>query len=655
MTLFRLAVSVSICLALITSHLQADDQISLEDLYAPVVDSQFSVSPDGLTVANSANLVSEYGIRFTGTQYSESKSLVSIGFAPPDNIQWTNYGITYETGGQIYIANFGGGRGRRILNNLYVEDGKLSSVGELKRSLRAWRVAHTLPDRENTILVTGYSARGYSSVYEFDMTSLEPTELISGKRLKADGWIVDRSGTTRMAIREDKANYRHFIEDGNGGWVEHDELHAGKPIQLNFNGETFLDQRVVILDYGYNGEELILAENLSNNNFRVIQYNPIAGEVTKVILEDDRYDVFGRRVGKPTLMWDNATATLAGINYLRDRYVTAWFDERFQGYQTTLEDKFPNTDVTLIDWSDDHSVIVAHRGYVNTAGETFVFMSEKDQITALAAHSPALDPAVMPETSTVSYTTRDGYEIEAFLTLPRGVPPQNLPLIVHPHGGPHVRSLGELNRDSAYFALQGYAVLDMNFRGSTGYGRQHLLSGFDKLATLMIDDIADGAQWAIQSGLADPERIFAMGWSYGGYAALMGAIRYPDLYKAVVSAAAPTDMVLQMNHYKKEKYYLATAVWKTLLGDPKREKEAQRAISPLFRLDELKTPVFLVHGDEDPIVPVAHAIAFEEAAKANNIPAKVRIIRGEGHGFQYLNNRAYYLESALAHFNAASQ
>ncbi|MFK8052145.1 MAG: alpha/beta hydrolase family protein [Woeseiaceae bacterium] len=649
----RLTLAVGAWLALSLTHIAIANPISVQDLYAPVEDRQFSISPDGLTIVNTAALSTENAIRFTDTEFTEVRTTTPTGDLAPRNIQWVDRKVvSFEAKGRIFFARIDGNTWGQVLSNLYVEDGKLSSIGELKRSLRSWRVAHTLPDNPDEIIVTGFNARGYSSVYSLDLETLQPTEIISGKKLKADAWLIDRNGETQMAIREDKGAVKFYIRNDQEKWVEHDELHADKSFKLNYDGTSYLDRRAIVLEYGYGGDQLLVAENLTTGRFRLVQYDPNQGEITRVLVDDERYDVVASAFHQPTLLWDDESSTLVGVHYVQTQFQTVWLDETFADYQMTLANKFPDEKVTIVDWSDDQSTMIFHVGRGNTAGRTMIYRRDDDAIELHTEHTPTLDNAELPIPSVVQYTARDGHEIEAYLTLPADGPTEGLPLIVRPHGGPWVRSVGALDRDSLYFASHGYAVLDMNFRGSTGYGRDHLLAGFDQFASLMIDDIADGARWATDSGLADPEQVFIMGWSYGGYASLMSAIRYPELYKGVVAGAAPIDIGMQIKNYKKEKAHLAYELWRTVLGDPKRDKEAQQAISPLYQLESLQAPTLVFHGDDDQVVSVEHAEAFEKRMKKLKRSPMVKIMRGEGHGFQYIANRVYYLENALAHFES---
>ncbi|MEM7763526.1 MAG: prolyl oligopeptidase family serine peptidase [Pseudomonadota bacterium] len=649
----------SLAVGLVTTTVAAEP-LAIRDLFQPRARPQLTVSPDGTYVTHVAVDQSGYRIVITDREYPDYPRIREVGPYAPRNLQWVDDGtLTFEAGGALFAAGQRSSLPSTLLENLYVDDGELNSMSEFKRSMRYWSIPAPLRDQSDQIVVTGYNAKGYSSVYSLDTESGEPVEIENGKREKIDRWLVDRTGSPRMAVRIDKDRATYLIRHPETQrWVEHDEWQSDGAIKLNYDGRSYLQRRVLVMGYGYDANTLYIAERITGDRFRLVHYDPITGEIVRVLHEDPRYDVAGNDFTPSTLIWDDANQQLTGITYLGEHWQTVWFDQGLADYQSRLADQRPGEAIYLTAFSDDRQVLLAVANDAQGRSQALIYYPEDDQIDVLGDFHEALREQDTPKRERVRYTARDGTEIEAYLTLPTGVSraeARDLPLIVQPHGGPWIRSTPLLDPESAYFASRGYAVLDMNFRGSTGYGLEHLTAGFGEFAARMIDDIADGAHWAIDVGIADADRVFVMGWSYGGYAALMSGIRYPDLYKAVVSGAAPVDIGLQIKGYRREDNYLAYELWRELLGDPRREKEALQAISPLFQLERLTTPTLLFHGDADNIVPVEHAKRYEKRMRELKREPNVRILRDEGHGFSYRNNRKYFLEASLRHFEATNK
>jgi dipeptidyl aminopeptidase/acylaminoacyl peptidase len=234
------------------------------------------------------------------------------------------------------------------------------------------------------------------------------------------------------------------------------------------------------------------------------------------------------------------------------------------------------------------------------------------------------------------YGARDGLSIPAYLTLPNGVPPKNLPMVVLVHGGPSVRG-GHwgFNREAQFLASRGYAVLEPDFRGSLGYGRKHEMAGWRQWGLGMQNDVADGARWAIAKGFADPKRICVAGASYGGYATLMGLVNDPDIFRCGVSWVGVTDINLLYSvtwgdmSEEARKYQLP--LW---IGDQVQDAAQLAATSPIVQAARIKRPLILAYGGSDSRVPVVHGTKFYSAVKAHNPDVEWIEYVNEGHGWR---------------------
>lgn len=266
-----------------------------------------------------------------------------------------------------------------------------------------------------------------------------------------------------------------------------------------------------------------------------------------------------------------------------------------------------------------------------TPGDYYLFNTQTQKADYFAAVRQWLDPDQMPERRPIQLKARDGTVLHGFLTLPIGVAAKNLPLVVNPHGGPfNVRDTWGFESEAALLASRGYAVLQVNFRGSGGYGSSFVEAGRKAWGTTMIDDITDATRWTVTQGYADASRICIYGGSYGGYAALMSAVREPELYRCVVGYAGVYDLKLlksdtNITNSDEGKSYFQYAIAGT--------DEEMKAQSPITYLDRLKAPMLIVHGELDTRAPFSQAKALRSAMKAGNHPFEWMTRDGEYHGF----------------------
>ena len=238
----------------------------------------------------------------------------------------------------------------------------------------------------------------------------------------------------------------------------------------------------------------------------------------------------------------------------------------------------------------------------------------------------------------LSYVSRDGLTINGYLTLPKGVKPQNLPLVVNPHGGPWVRDEWGYDPEVQFLANRGYAVFQMNYRGSTGYGKSFEHAGYKQWGKKMQDDITDGVNWLIKKGLADKKRIGIYGASYGGYATLAGLAFTPDLYTCGVDYVGISNLFTFLKtippYWKPELLMMYERV-----GHPVKDKNLLEEASPVFHADKINAPLLVIQGASDPRVNINESNQIVSALKKRGIDV-IYIVKGnEGHGFRNEENR----------------
>ncbi|MBA5639073.1 S9 family peptidase [Duganella sp. LX20W] len=336
---------------------------------------------------------------------------------------------------------------------------------------------------------------------------------------------------------------------------------------------------------------------------------------------------------------------LLGVRYTNDAENTLWFDPGMKAMQAAVDALLPDTINLLTPATRGSAPRVLVRAFSDTKPGTFyLYDGQAKALARLGLSRPGIEPSQMGEQNLVRYQARDGLTIPAWLTLPAGKS-KNLPMVVLVHGGPYVRG-GQWgwNPEAQFLASRGYAVLEPEYRGSTGFGTHHFHAGWKQWGLKMQDDVADGTRWAIAQGIADGKRVCIAGASYGGYATLMGLVNDPDLYRCGVDWVGVTDINLL---YTDNSWYDDSAMsseWRRygmrrLVGDPDKDAAQLRTTSPLQQAARIKQPLLLAYGGVDYRVPLVHGNKFRDAVSATNKDVEWVVYPKEGHGWVLPENR----------------
>jgi dipeptidyl aminopeptidase/acylaminoacyl peptidase len=324
-----------------------------------------------------------------------------------------------------------------------------------------------------------------------------------------------------------------------------------------------------------------------------------------------------------------------------------WRDAEQQAAFAFLQSKLPRRDLNVTTSADGRLWLVFAQADIEP-GETYFFDTQKKQLSLESRVLENIPRSSLAETAVIAYPSSDGLRIPAYLTLPKGIDPKRLPVIVMPHGGPWARDSWGYTAFTQFFSNRGIAVLQPNYRGSTGYGKQFLNAGNREWGEKIQDDITWGVQYLIAQGIADPKRIGIFGSSYGGYAALAGAAFTPDLYSAAVSIVGPSNLPAVFESLT-EFAPPARTMFHTRIGDPMTAEGRARLErqSPLQSVSRIKAPLLIVHGANDPRVRQADSDALVAALSDRGRPVEYLLLPDEGHvlgigrGFvRQLNNQA---------------
>jgi dienelactone hydrolase len=371
--------------------------------------------------------------------------------------------------------------------------------------------------------------------------------------------------------------------------------------------------RLTLFDPATSKEEVVESDPLKKVDFGNASFSEVSDELIATSYEDERT----RR-------------------YFRDK--------AFEADYRALEKKLPGRDLTVASVTKDEQLWLVSASSDTEPGERYLYDRKSKQVTLQYKAFEKLPRAALASMTAISYPSTDGLQIPAFLTLPKGVPPKNLPLILFPHGGPWARDAFGYRAQVQFLANRGYAVLQPNFRGSTGYGKKFTNAGNNQWGDKMQDDLTAGVKYLVAQGTVDAKRVGIMGGSYGGYATLAGVAFTPDLYAAAVAIVAPSNLITLLDSIPP--YWEAgRKIFYERMGNPTTaEGKAQlQRQSPLNSSAKIRTPLLVVQGANDPRVKKAESDQIVIALRDRGFPVEYLVAPDEGHGFaRPVNNMAMF-------------
>jgi dipeptidyl aminopeptidase/acylaminoacyl peptidase len=388
------------------------------------------------------------------------------------------------------------------------------------------------------------------------------------------------------------------------------------------------------LGFGTNPDILYVAA-LNGDKRALFQYDLKARKLGRMIFAHPTYDV---PAGPPIV--SDKTGKVLGVRYEAERPQVYWFDEDYKNYQAMIDNALPGMANDIKNWSKKEDRMLFHSHSEKTIGSYYLLDisdKKKPKMEKLLNLAEWVDPAKMSPMKPIQYTARDGLVIHGFLTIPNGSDGKNLPLIVHPHGGPTARDYWGWNADVQFLANRGYAVFQPNFRGSTGYGNKLRLAGFREWGGKMQNDITDGVKHLIAKGIADAKRIGIYGASYGGYATMAGLCFTPELYRCGINYVGVTDIDLILKEYPLPKK-INDAIDAVMIADRSKDRDWIKSRSIQNNIDKVRAPVLMAYGMKDWRVPPKHGRILKRALDRNNIPNKLIIKANEGHGYRNEDN-----------------
>ncbi len=462
-------------------------------------------------------------------------------------------------------------------------------------------------------------------VYHLDLPSGELT-LVAKNPGNIASWVTDTQFKVRGAVTaradgglelliraNEQSDWRKILS-----WSSDDALTSG-PVGFTLDGQS-----------------IYLQDSRDVNASRLVKLNLATNDLI-IMAEDPHYDV-----GQVMIHPD--TYEVQAVAFNRDRLEWSILDESIRLDFDRIRD-IHQGDFFLVSRDDADSTWLVAFTVDNGPIPFYAYDRTKQSATFLFDNQPDLAKYTLANMQPISFTSRDGLTIHGYLTLPVGENQKNLPTVLDVHGGPWGRDAWGYNPEAQWFANRGYACLQVNFRGSTGYGKDFLNAGDREWGRNMHNDLVDAVHWAVEQGIADPKKVAIYGGSYGGYAALVGATFTPDLFCCAVDIVGPSNLLTLIRTIPP---YWATflATFHKRVGNPETEEEFLKSRSPLFKADQIKIPMLIAQGANDPRVKQAESEQIVAAMKSKGLDYEYMLFPDEGHGFAKPENRLKFYAAA---------
>lgn len=616
---FALALGLTLLVAGRAVAAEADAKSPFADLTTNPLITAMRLSPDGKWIAGIGGtsgskvfLVDADNLRATSVKVSG----MPFGRTPgrnPINVNWIAHDLlAVDYDNEVSYSVDLTGRVVARLGERFIR--RMPEKGASTAIVLAYR---DLEDRDIDLV----DARtGDRSKFRFD---------VPGKPL---AWAFDQSGALRALTMMNTSFMAEQTRVSN--WYRADERSPWQLLEeTSINDDYWVPVRALP-----EPDALAVFSRRGRNTLAVVRYDTATRQHVEVMAGHPNEDILSfRGLDTPTF----ESVITAGL-----KPQVFWFDPRWATVQAAVDAAVPDR-INLLHGDVRGRVLVSSFGG-SDPGRWFLLDTTSWKLREVAEANPKIDPQRLRPVATVTYRARDGLAIPAYVTQPAGASGHPAPMVVLIHGGPNLRDHWAFDAEVQVLARAGYVVFQPQFRGSSGFGRTFEEAGYRQWGRAMQDDITDGVQWLVSQGIADPQRVCIYGASYGGYAALWGAVKTPQLYRCAVSFAGVSDLVAMLDHsIFDDSTPVSREIQRARIGDPETMREQLDAVSPLKHAVRVGVPVFIAHGERDVRVLASQSKKMAAMLKELSKPVESMWFDNEGHGFYWLANQDRYFKALL--------
>jgi dipeptidyl aminopeptidase/acylaminoacyl peptidase len=589
-------------------------QLPLENFFKNPELSAFQISPDGKHYSYQAPWEGRMNIFVKAVGSNDAKRITDQTDRDIQGYFWANDSRL------VYLKDDNGDE------NFYLvavdADGENLKALTREEKVRTQLIDDLEDDKDHMIVGLNKRNPQVFDPYRININTGE-MELLAENPGNIVGWMTDHDGKLRVAITTDGVNQSLLFRDS-----ENDEFQT----VLTTDFKESLSPHFFTFD----NKKLYASSNLNRDTSAIVIFDPETAKEEEVLLANDTYDIEG-------LSYSQKDKRLIAATYSAEKKVRHFFDSDFEAMFKTLQAKLPGMEVGLTSHNDDEDLFIIRTFSDRSLGEYYLFNKQTEELSELGTPSPWIDEKEMAPMLPVSYQSRDGLTINGYLTLPAGYTmdtAKDLPVVINPHGGPWVRDYWGFNPEVQFLANRGYAVLQMNYRGSTGYGREFWEASFKEWGKKMQDDITDGVHWLIDQGIADKNRVAIYGGSYGGYATLAGLAFTPGLYACGVDYVGVSNLFTFMKTIPPYWEPMIKMMYE-MVGNPDDPADAEllKSASPVFHVNKIKDPMLIAQGAQDPRVNKDESDQMVKAMREHGVEVEYLVKDNEGHGFRNEENR----------------
>ena len=585
-------------------------QYQVKDFFRNPEKSSYQLSPNGTYMSYMAPhqsrmnvFVRKFGSQEEGTRITDVTDRDIAGFA------WANDERI------LYLKDDGGDENYALFAvNLDGSDfAELTNFPEVKTQF----IDPLEDDDDHVLIALNKRVSQVFDPYRLNINSGE-LEMLAENPGNISGWMTDHDSKLRIAITTDGVNtsvLHRLTEDS-----EWDTL-----ITTNFK------ESLSPLFFTFDNKNFYAASNVGRDKSSIVEYDIEKGEEIRTLFAHDEVDV-------SNLSFSRKRKVLTGISYTTDKRHRKFLDDHSESVFKDLESQLPGYEVVISSSNKNEDKFIVRTYSDRSLGSYYFYDLETKKLDMIDEVSPWLNETDLCEMTPFKYESRDGLTINGYLTLPKNGAGKNVPLVINPHGGPWARDGWGFNPEVQFLANRGYAVAQINFRGSVGYGRAFWEASFKEWGKKMQDDVTDGVQWLIDQGIADPKRVAIYGGSYGGYATLAGLAYTPDLYACGVDYVGVSNLFTFMETIPPYWEQFLDMMYE-MVGHPEDDKELLAAASPALHAEKITAPLFVAQGAKDPRVNVEESNQMVDAMKSRGVDVEYLVEEEEGHGFRNEENR----------------
>ncbi|MCH2021646.1 MAG: S9 family peptidase [Saprospiraceae bacterium] len=596
-------------------------QIPLEDFFRNPEKTAYSLSPDGKHLAFLAPYKDRKNIFIQRVGETIAKQITKVTDRDLSGFFWINNDRL------IYVRDFDGDENFHLFS--------VTKDGEDEKDLTPYENVKVdiIDDLENDDehMIIGMNKR-IPQIFDPYRININTGALdqIAENPGNISGWMTDHNGKLRIAIATDGVN--------NSLLYRKTEKEDFRPIIT-----TNFKESVAPMYFDFDNQDTIYAlSNLNRDKTAIVKMDISTGEELELIFEHPEVDV-------DYMSYSRLRKVPTKISFVTWKRQNKFLDNKVKNLYERLEASLGNYEIVITNTNKAEDMFVVRTYSDRSLGAYYLYDLNKDKLEKIVDISSWLKEDELAEMKPIEYQSRDGLKINGYLTLPKNTEHKNLPVVVNPHGGPWYRDVWTFNPEVQFLANRGFAVLQMNFRGSTGYGRAFWEASFKQWGLAMQDDVTDGVNWLVDNGIADPSKIAIYGGSYGGYCTLAGIAFTPDLYTCAIDYVGVSNLFTFLETIPPY-WEIYLKMLHEMVGDPSNpdDKVRMKATSPVFHVDKIKAPLLIAQGAKDPRVNQDESDQVVAALKEKGVEVEYILKENEGHGFANQENRFEFYHSMEA-------